>query len=145
MMNMCKRPQKVIHRFILHHGQDNEEINNSKDFNNVIIKSILEQDGFLIFRRHRKNCCIQHLSLHQLNGNSTTNGNRTKVGILRDPLPGLNCSDFFRDAFSFSACQKVDSLAIDVVCRQIHLPHATFSHAQSLHSTDDMCSLAQGA
>ena len=24
-------------------------------------------------------------------------------------------------------------------CRQIHLPHATFSHAQSLHSTDDMC------
>ena len=24
-------------------------------------------------------------------------------------------------------------------CRQIHLPHATFSHAQPLHSTDDMC------
>ena len=31
-------------------------------------------------------------------------------------------------------------------CRQIHLPHATFSHVQSLHkshSTDDMCTLAQ--
>ena len=24
-------------------------------------------------------------------------------------------------------------------CRQMHLPHATFSHAQSLHRTDDMC------
>ena len=24
-------------------------------------------------------------------------------------------------------------------CRRMHLPHATFSHAQSLHSTDDMC------
>ena len=29
--------------------------------------------------------------------------------------------------------------------RQMHLPHATFSHVQSLHGTDDMCSLAQGA
>ena len=31
-------------------------------------------------------------------------------------------------------------------CRQIHMPHATFSHVQSLHrshSTDDMCTLAQ--
>ena len=25
------------------------------------------------------------------------------------------------------------------ICVQMHLPHATFSHAQSLHSTDDMC------
>ena len=25
------------------------------------------------------------------------------------------------------------------MCRQIHLPHATFSQAQSLHSTDDTC------
>ena len=29
--------------------------------------------------------------------------------------------------------------------RQKHLPHTTFSRAQSLHSTDDMCSLTQGA
>ena len=28
-------------------------------------------------------------------------------------------------------------------CGQIHLPHATFSHAQSLHSTDHLFSLAQ--
>ena len=30
-------------------------------------------------------------------------------------------------------------------CRQIHLPHATFSHVQSLHkshSTNDMCTMA---
>ena len=33
-------------------------------------------------------------------------------------------------------------------CRQAHLPHATCSHVRSLHrshSTDDMCTLAQGA
>ena len=38
----------------------------------------------------------------------------------------------------------MNSLAIDGVCRQIHLPRAAFSHAQSLHrshSTDDMCAL----
>ena len=32
-------------------------------------------------------------------------------------------------------------------CRQIHLPHATFSHVQSLHrshSTDDMCAWLKG-
>ena len=43
-------------------------------------------------------------------------------------------------------CREVNSLAIDGKCRQIHLPHATFSHVQSLHrshSTDDMCTLAQ--
>ena len=48
----------------------------------------------------------------------------------------------FRDAFSFFACGKVNSLAVDGGCRQIHLPHAIFSHVQSLHrshSTDDMC------
>ena len=43
----------------------------------------------------------------------------------------------------FFACQQLNSLAIDGDCRQIDLPHATFSHAQSLHRTDDMCSLAQ--
>ena len=46
----------------------------------------------------------------------------------------------------FSLAGNLNSLAIDRECRQIHLPHATSSsHAQSLHRTDDMCSLAQGA
>ena len=46
----------------------------------------------------------------------------------------------FKDAFF--ACRKANFLEIDGRCRQIHLPHATFSIAQSLHrshSTDDMC------
>ena len=46
----------------------------------------------------------------------------------------------FRNAFSLAG--NLNSLAIDWECRQIHLPHATFSHVQSLHrshSTDDMC------
>ena len=72
--------------------------------------------------------------------------NRTTVGILGDLHPGVNSSDFFfefRDSFSLAG--NSNSLAIDGWCRQIHLPHATFSHVQSLHSADDMCSLAQGA
>ena len=39
----------------------------------------------------------------------------------------------------FSLARNLNSLAIERECRQIHLPHAIFSHAQSLHSTDDMC------
>ena len=44
----------------------------------------------------------------------------------------------FRDASSFVAFRKVNSLAVDGWCRQIHLPHATFSHVQSLHRTAQM-------
>ena len=43
----------------------------------------------------------------------------------------------------FSLAGNLNSLAIDGVCGQTHLPHATFSHAQSLHSTDDMWFKAQ--
>ena len=67
-----KELQKEIHRFILYNEQDNEETNNSKDLKNMIIRSIFEQDGGLILRSHRETCGIQHLRLHQLNGNSTT-------------------------------------------------------------------------
>ena len=34
---------------------------------------------------------------------------------------------------------KLNSLAIDRGCGQIHLLHVSFSHVQSLHSTDDLC------
>ena len=50
--------------------------------------------------------------------------------------------NFFVKRCFFFACRKVNSLAIDGGCRQVHLPHATFSHVQSLHrshSTEDMC------
>ena len=97
---------------------------------NIIIKLILKQDGDLTLRSHGETCGIQHLSPRQLSGNSTTTG--AKVGILGDPHPGLNSS-------AFSLARNLNSLAIDGRCRQIHPPHATFSHAQSLHSTDDMC------
>ena len=46
--------------------------------------------------------------------------------------------------------RDVISLAGNVIswqstgCRQHTLPRTTFSHAQLLHSTDDMCALAQG-
>ena len=57
-------------------------------------------------------------------------------------------SDFFSSEEAFSACRQLNSLAIDLVCTQIHLPHATFPHAQSshsAHSTFITCSsLAQG-
>ena len=46
---------------------------------------------------------------------------------------------FFVQGCSLRLPEILSSLAIDWVCRQMHLPHATFSHEQSLHSTDDMC------
>ena len=131
---MWKRPQKDIHRFILYHGQDNVETNNSKDWKNIISKSILDQDGGLILRSHRETCGIQHLRLHQLDGKSTTIGRRTKVEILGGPHPGLNSGDFFRFRDAFSLAGDLNSLAIDGRCRQAHLPHATF-HMHS-HCTE---------
>ena len=144
---MWKRLQKEIHLIhILYSGsrqRRNPQFEGLEEY--VIIKSILEQDGGLILRSHRETCGIRHLRLHQINGNCVTIGSRTKVGILGDPHPGLNSSDFLVQRCSF-ACQKVwIPWQSTEVCRQIHLPHATFSHAQSLHSTDDMSSLAQGA
>ena len=103
---------------------------------------VFDPDGGLTLRSHRETCGIQHLRLRQLSGNSTTIG--AKVGILGDPHPGLKGSDFFSVQMLFSLARNLNSLAIDRVCKQIHLPHATFSDAQSLHSTDDMCALAQG-
>ena len=46
---------------------------------------------------------------------------------------------FFVQSCSLRLPEILSSLAIDWGCRQMHLPHATFSHEQSLHSTDDMC------
>ena len=102
----------------------------------MIIKLILKQDGGLTLRSHRETCGIQHLRPRQLSGNSTTVG--ATVGILGDPHPGLICCVFFVQRCFFD-CRKVNSLAIDGGCRQRRLPHATFSHVQSLHSTHDMC------
>ena len=101
MMNMCKRLQEEIHRFILFNGQDNEETNNSKDMKNIIIKSILEQTGGLVLRSHRETCGIQHLRLHQLNEKITRIGSRTKVGIVGDPHPKLISSDFVSSEILF--------------------------------------------
>ena len=57
-------------------------------------------EDLLTLRSHRESCGIQHLRLHQLNGNSTI-GSRIKVGILGDPHPGLNSSDFFNSEMLF--------------------------------------------
>ena len=109
----------------------------------MIIKLILAPDGSLILFSHRETCDIQHLRPRHLKENSTTIGSQTKVEILGVPHPGLN-SRFFWVQRCFLACRRVNSLAIDGKegCRQIQLPHATFSQVQSLHrshSTDDMC------
>ena len=57
-----------------------------------------KQDGGPILRSHRETCRgIQHTRPRQLSGNSTTIGSRTKDGILGDPHPGLNSSDFFNE------------------------------------------------
>ena len=116
-----------------------------------------QQDGGPILRSHRetcrgiqhvrprqtqlKPCGIQHLRLHQINGNITTIGGRTKVGILGDPLPELNSSDFFSSEMLFRLPES-EFLGNRRGCKETYLPHATFSHVQSLHrshSTDDMC------
>ena len=90
-----KETSEGKHPFILYNDQDNEETNNSKDLKNMIIKSILKQDGGLISPSHRETCGIQHLRPRQLSGNSTTSGSRTEVGILGDSLPGVNSCVFF--------------------------------------------------
>ena len=114
----------------------------------MMIKSMPKQDGGPILRSHRETCRgIHHIRPRQLSGSSTMIGSQTKVGILGDPHPGLNNSDFIVQR-CFFACRKVNSLAIDGRCRQIHLPHSTFSHVQSLHrshSPDDMCAWLKGS
>ena len=72
----------------------------------MIIKSILKRDGGLTFRSHRETCGIQHLRPRHLTGNSTTIGE--KVGILGDPHPGLNSSDFFSFRDALFACRKFE-------------------------------------
>ena len=125
-MNMWKKLRREIHRFILHKEQD-EEINNSTDLKNMIIKLILKQDGGLALRSHRETCGIQHLRLRQLSGNSTPIG--AKGGIVGDPHPGLNSSVFFEFRDALFACQKFEFPGNrQGECRQIHLPHASFSH-----------------
>ena len=55
--------------FFLYNDQNKEETNNSKDLNNMIVKSMRKQDGGPILRSHKETCRgIQHLRLHQLNG-----------------------------------------------------------------------------
>ena len=125
--------------------QDSEGATNLKDLNKIVIKLILEHYGGL--SRSQEICGIQHLHLHQVNGNSTMKGSRTKVGILGDPLLDCTVSFFFQFRDPFSLDGNLNSLAIDGGCRQIHQPHATFSHVQVLHrshSTDDMCTMDQG-
>ena len=78
-------------------------------------------------------CNIQHIRLHQIIGNSTTIGSRTKVGILGDPHPELNSSDFFVQR-CFFACQKANSLAIDGGVKR-HTCHTQHFHKYS-HCTD---------
>ena len=96
-----------------------------------------------------KNRYSRLIPLRQISGSNTMIGSQTKVGILGDPHLGLNRSNFLvqRCLPFFVACWKVNSLAFDGSCRQIHLPHATLSHVQSLHrthGTDDMCTVVQG-
>ena len=114
---------------------------------NIIIKSMPKQDGEPILRSHAETCRgIQHIRPRQISGSNTMIGSRTKVGSLGDPHPGLNSSDFLLQRCFFFTCRKVNSLAIGGGCRRIRLPHATFSHVKSLHrihSTDDMCTMAE--
>ena len=72
-------------------------------------------------------------------------GSRPKVGILGDPHPGLNSSDFLvQRCLFFFDCRKSEFPGNRRRCRQIHLPYATFHSHSTSHSTDDMCTLAQG-
>ena len=118
-----------------------------EDVKNMIIKSTPKQDGDPTLRSHGKTCRgIQHIRHRQLSGSSTTIGSRTKVGILGDPHPGLNSSDLLVQRCFFRLLES-DFPGNRRGCRQVHLPHATFSHVQSLrrsHNTDDMCTLAHG-
>ena len=84
-------------------------------------------------------CGIQHFPLYQTNGNSTTIGSRTKVGILGDPHPGLNSSGFFSSEMLFRLPESELFLAIDgrgvdrYTCRTPHFhmySHCTDHTAQ---------------
>ena len=77
------------------------------------MKSMPKQDGEPILRSHGETCRgIQHIRPRQISGSNTMIGSRTKVGILGDPHPGLNSSDFFFVQRLF-ACRNVKSLAVD--------------------------------
>ena len=93
MMNMWKRLQKEMH--LIHPKQRARQRRNQQFEGHEEYDYEVEQDGGLILWSQRETCGIQHLRLHQLSGNSTTIGSRTKVGILGDPHPGLNSRVFF--------------------------------------------------
>ena len=83
----------------------------------------------------------RRIRLRHRSGNQAATGSQLGPGIRGKHHPGLNCIFLLCSEMSF-ACRTVNSLAIDGRCRQIHLPHATFSHVPSLHrshNTDDMC------
>ena len=54
-----------------------------------------KQDGQPILRSHGETCRgIKHIRPRQLSGSNTMIGSPTKGGVLGDPHPGLNRSDF---------------------------------------------------
>ena len=83
-----------------------------EDLSFAVTGKLVAESNTFVLVNSVETCGIQHLRLHQINGKSTTIGSRTKVGILGDPHPELNSSDFLVQR-CFFACQKANSLAID--------------------------------
>ena len=114
---------------------------------NTIIKSMPKQDGEPILRSHGETCRgIQHIRPREISRSNTMIGSRTNSWNSWRSSSWTEQWWFLSSEMPFFfACRKVNSLAIYGRCRQIHLPHATFSHVQllhRLHSTDDMCSMS---
>ena len=96
-----------------------------------IVKSIPKQEEEPILRSHGRN--LSRNPTHSSSSNQWEQHDdwkSDKVVI----FPVQRC---------FFACPKVNSLAIDGDCRQIHLPHAIFSHVQSLHRSHSTFSHVQ--
>ena len=72
----------------------------------MITKSIRKQDGGLVFRSHRGNLRHPTSSSSSTQWEQHDDGSRTKVGILGDPHPGLNNSNFLVERYSFSLAEK---------------------------------------
>ena len=132
--------------FILYNDQDSKGATNLKDLKSIFIKSTPKQDGEPILRSHGETCRgIQHIRPRQINGRMI--GSRTKVGILGDPHPGLNRSDF-----SVQRCLLFLSLVGKWIPWQstgvwTGTPAARHIHTCTVtpQNTQDMCTMAEGA
>ena len=139
---MWQRLQKGIHRFILYNGHEQFEGLGECNY------QVDPQTGWKSYPSKS-----QRNLRHPTSSSSSTQWDKARRLEIEQKLEFLaililewmNSSDFFWVQRSFFACRKFEFLTIDgcvdrYTCRTPH-----FHMYSRCHSTDDMCSLAQGA